>query len=178
MGGGQSPRFVPQDTGFQRAPAQIKDLMPKRNAGVSVLLLGFNLVILREGTKRCFKFCRCPYLEYSRANSYPWIPFPPRRARPGPGPHKSQALSQPIGAHQPGDPQRRHQALLQVLQVSRTLGQALSQSVGAQRDWYFIAEQPAPAPHLTHSEGCIGAYQFGDHGLFPVPKLKYFICVY
>ncbi|KAJ1470746.1 hypothetical protein T484DRAFT_1917273 [Baffinella frigidus] len=26
--------------------------------GVSVLLLGFNLVILKEGTKRCFKFCR------------------------------------------------------------------------------------------------------------------------
>ena len=29
----------------------------------------------------------CPCLEYSRANSYPWSPFPPRRARPGPGPH-------------------------------------------------------------------------------------------
>ena len=28
-----------------------------------------------------------PYLESSRANSYPWSPFPPRRARPGPGPH-------------------------------------------------------------------------------------------
>ena len=25
------------------------------------------------------------YPEYSRANSYPWSPFPPRRARPGPG---------------------------------------------------------------------------------------------
>ena len=23
-----------------------------------------------------------------------------------------------------------------------------------QRDWYFIAEQPAPAPHLAHPEGC------------------------
>ena len=22
------------------------------------------------------------------------------------------------------------------------------------RDWYFIAEQPAPAPHLAHQEGC------------------------
>ena len=22
-----------------------------------------------------------------------------------------------------------------------------------QRDWYFIAEQPAPEPHLAHSEG-------------------------
>ena len=21
-------------------------------------------------------------------------------------------------------------------------------------DWYFIAEQPAPAPHLAHPEGC------------------------
>ena len=29
-----------------------------------------------------------PYPEYSRANSYPWSPFHPRRARPGPGPHK------------------------------------------------------------------------------------------
>ena len=27
------------------------------------------------------------YPEYSRANSYPWSPLPPRRARPGPGPH-------------------------------------------------------------------------------------------
>jgi len=27
------------------------------------------------------------YPEYSRANSYPWCFFPPRRARPGPGPH-------------------------------------------------------------------------------------------
>ena len=25
--------------------------------------------------------------EDSRANSYPWRPFPPRQARPGPGPH-------------------------------------------------------------------------------------------
>jgi len=23
-----------------------------------------------------------------------------------------------------------------------------------QRDWYFVAEQPAPAPHLAHPEGC------------------------
>ena len=23
-----------------------------------------------------------------------------------------------------------------------------------QRDWYFIAEQPAPAPHLAHPEEC------------------------
>jgi len=22
------------------------------------------------------------------------------------------------------------------------------------KDWYFIAEQPAPAPHLPHPEGC------------------------
>ena len=22
------------------------------------------------------------------------------------------------------------------------------------RDWYFLAEQPAPAPHLSHPEGC------------------------
>jgi len=25
---------------------------------------------------------------------------------------------------------------------------------GRLRDWYFIAEQPAPAPHLAHPEGC------------------------
>ena len=29
---------------------------------------------------------------YSRANYYPWSPFPPRRARPGPGPHTAQGL--------------------------------------------------------------------------------------
>ena len=23
-----------------------------------------------------------------------------------------------------------------------------------ERDWYFIAEQPAPAPHLAHPGGC------------------------
>ena len=28
-----------------------------------------------------------PYLEYSRANSYPWCPVSPRRACPGPGSH-------------------------------------------------------------------------------------------
>ena len=28
-----------------------------------------------------------PYPEYDRANFYPWSPCPPRRARPGPGPH-------------------------------------------------------------------------------------------
>jgi len=31
------------------------------------------------------------------------------------------------------------------------LGQWVRGSV--QRDWYFIAEQPAPAPHLAHPEG-------------------------
>ena len=30
---------------------------------------------------------------------------------------------------------------------------SLSTSV-VQRDWYFIAEQPAPAPHLAYPEGC------------------------
>ena len=25
--------------------------------------------------------------------------------------------------------------------------------IGRERDWYFIAEQSAPAPHLTHPEG-------------------------
>ena len=23
-----------------------------------------------------------------------------------------------------------------------------------EKDWYFVAEQPAPAPHLAHPEGC------------------------
>ena len=27
-------------------------------------------------------------------------------------------------------------------------------STKRQKDWYFIAEQPAPAPHLAHPEGC------------------------
>ena len=27
-------------------------------------------------------------------------------------------------------------------------------AVSNQRDWHFIAEQPAPAPHLAHSFGC------------------------
>jgi len=31
-----------------------------------------------------------PYPEYSRANSYPCSPSPPRRARPRPGPHSRQ----------------------------------------------------------------------------------------
>ena len=30
----------------------------------------------------------------------------------------------------------------------------LSLSGLTKRDWYFIAEQPAPAPHLAHPEGC------------------------
>ena len=33
------------------------------------------------------------YPKYSRANAYPWSPFPPRRARPGPGPRILQRLS-------------------------------------------------------------------------------------
>ena len=31
---------------------------------------------------------------------------------------------------------------------------AKSKHKGPQRDWYFIAEQPAPAPHIAHPEGC------------------------
>jgi hypothetical protein len=34
----------------------------------------------------------CPCPEYCRANSYPWSSFPPRRARPGPGPHKPRLV--------------------------------------------------------------------------------------
>ena len=33
------------------------------------------------------------YSEYSRANSYPWSPFSPRLARPGPGPRTSAGPS-------------------------------------------------------------------------------------
>ena len=29
-----------------------------------------------------------------------------------------------------------------------------STSTACLRDWYFIAEQPAPAPHRAHLEGC------------------------
>jgi len=32
------------------------------------------------------------YTEYSRPNSYPWSPFPPRRACPGPGPQTLAVL--------------------------------------------------------------------------------------
>ena len=39
-----------------------------------------------------------PYPEYSRANSYPWSPPPPRRARPGPGPHTQRARLTPARA--------------------------------------------------------------------------------
>ena len=34
-----------------------------------------------------------PYPEYSRAKSYLWSPPPPKRARPGPGPHTPRSLS-------------------------------------------------------------------------------------
>ena len=42
-----------------------------------------------EALSRCPAGCEpyASYPEYSRANSYPWSPFPPRRARSGPGPH-------------------------------------------------------------------------------------------
>ena len=44
------------------------------------------------------------YPEYSPANSYPWIPFPPRRARPRPGPHshhpiESRTISESVMIH-------------------------------------------------------------------------------
>jgi len=35
--------------------------------------------------------------EYSRANPYPWCPFPARRARPGPGPHKYRLMFDQYG---------------------------------------------------------------------------------
>jgi len=46
--------------------------------------------VVRTGSLR-------PYPEYSRANSYPWSPFPPRRARPGPGAHTCPRTS--AGGH-------------------------------------------------------------------------------
>ena len=36
------------------------------------------------------------YPEYSRDNSYPRSPFPPRRARPGPGPHTAGVFLEPL----------------------------------------------------------------------------------
>ena len=36
-----------------------------------------------------------PHPEYSRANSYPWSPFPLRRARPRPGRHTLRLLPAP-----------------------------------------------------------------------------------
>jgi len=46
-----------------------------------------------------------PYPEYSRANSYPWSPFPPRRARPGSGPHRRCVM---FLAERRGRTTRRH----------------------------------------------------------------------
>jgi len=44
--------------------------------------------IERSRDPRCIDhLARPPQAHSSRANSYPWCPFPPRRARPGPGPH-------------------------------------------------------------------------------------------
>ena len=38
--------------------------------------------------------------------------------------------------------------------LNRSVGHEGLGEVSAQRDWYLIAEQPAPAPHLAHPEGC------------------------
>ena len=37
------------------------------------------------------------------------------------------------------------------------------------RDWYFIAEQPAPALHLAHPEGCAALRM----ALVTVPRVSY-----
>ena len=31
---------------------------------------------------------------------------------------------------------------------------AAARNAGKSRNWYFIAEQPAPAPHLAHPKEC------------------------
>ena len=54
----------------------------------------------------------------------------------------------------------------------------------SERDWYFIAEQPAPAPHRAHPEGCaalrivlVNVPRFGrscEHGFdLHLPPFKY-----
>ena len=44
------------------------------------------------------------------------------------------------------------------------------------RDWYFIAEQPAPAPHLAHPEGCaaVAPAMQGTSRVIPSPFLEPF----
>ena len=46
--------------------------------------------------------------------------------------------------------------VLRKMSVSTILHAVSAFSVGIQslRDWYLSAEQPAPAPHLAHPEGC------------------------
>ena len=49
------------------------------------------------------------YPEYSRANSYPWSPSPPRRARPGPGPHtpRAQVVQERLRSRRPLNPKNK-----------------------------------------------------------------------
>ena len=42
---------------------------------------------LRVVSRLNHRVSKGPYPEYSRANFHHWSPFPPERARPGPGPH-------------------------------------------------------------------------------------------
>ena len=39
------------------------------------------------------------------------------------------------------------------IKQEQTHSVALEHGGGTSRDWYFIAEQPAPAPHLARPEG-------------------------
>jgi len=50
--------------------------------------------------------------------------------------------------------QANHKGLVCMVQEKRRFRvQGLGASLGGKRDWYFIAEQPAPAPHLARPEG-------------------------
>jgi len=45
-------------------------------------------------------------------------------------------------------------SLSRSLSLARSLSLSLTRSCPVQRDWYCIADQPAPAPHLAHPERC------------------------
>ena len=56
-------------------------------------------------------------------------------------------------AHCPGDNPGANRWFLQSTHVQMHLTEVASVCTG-QRSWYFIAKQPAPAPHLANPEGC------------------------
>jgi len=70
------------------------------------------------------------YPKYSRANSYPWSPFPSRRVRPGPGPHREHGvLSSDYGKKSRPDSGLSSQ--VQVLQTFQVVFSSLGSSVGS-----------------------------------------------